>query len=159
MLYRAIASVAVLISLLGERAPAQTLSLLPAIVAEEIRAMEQQDQCRPKNGVEKAVHRRSMFYIIDEGEFVCGPHQSPGRCGSGGCGLQVFVNAGADKWVKAKELLVFGWNTVHRDGRTLLQIRHDGQSCGGQWKSPPCVTTYRATQGRLVEVGRRLAPR
>jgi hypothetical protein len=156
-----IASLAVLISFLaaaGERAPAQTLSQLPRVVADEIREHKGND-CAPKGGLAKAIHQRSLSgpgardYILDQGAFVCGEYRSPGLCGSGGCGLSVFLNPRRGKWVKARELLVFEWRTIRQGGRTLFVTHTDGHGCGPS-KSPPCVTTYRASRGRLVQIKR-----
>jgi hypothetical protein len=123
-------------------------SQFPRVVADEIRNTRM-DSCQ-----EPAVYRRSLSgprahdYIIDYADVS-------GVCGSGGCALSVVLNPRPGKWVIAKEPqdVVFSWRTIRRGARTLLVTHGDGHACGPH-KYPPCVYTYRASRGELVEISR-----
>ena len=124
------------------------LSQFPRVVADEIR------RTREGECVEPAVYRRSLsgpWHTITSSTMQTFPVATGLRirrlC------AQCRLNPRPGKWVRAKGHLVFSWRTIRRGGRTLLVTRRDGHMCG-PLKYPPCVSTHRASRGKLVEISR-----
>jgi hypothetical protein len=158
-----IAGVAVLLA--SERSPAQTLSHLPPMVAEEIRGGEQacrNHKMRPVYRLNEVVHQHSLSgrgsrdYIVDptklrcreRGGFMSHAAVMGGNCGSGGCGISVFLQPRHGQWV-AQGFLVTDWHVIRRPGKkTLLVI---GIRCYGS--APECRTRNYSTVVRVSRDG------
>ena len=129
-----------LVSASAEARSRLTLSQLPPIVAKEIRGGEQtcrNRKMRPVYRLNEVVHehslsgRRTRDYIVDLTKLHCRARDGfmshaaveGGICGSGGCGLSVYLQPRRGRWVEYGALVI-GWHVTRRAGKkTLLVMR------------------------------------
>ena len=116
-------------------APARA-AMEPDVVAAEVR--EAAKTCRDMGGrpdtaamlkVQDLDGDGGEDWIVDYAKMRCAGTSNP-FCGSGGCGLTVYVWAGGANWTKVFDSVVQSWRFVSRGGQSTFHVSFGGSECG-----------------------------